>query len=70
MEMWRNLTICLLYQAKVPSYILKILIWVLFRTTNGQLRATIGLWDSFNKDAALEIANYGERLLLRGAVYR
>jgi hypothetical protein len=40
---------------------------VLFRTTNGQLRATIGIWDSFNKASALEIANYGERLLFEEA---
>jgi hypothetical protein len=39
---------------------------VLFRTTNGQLRATIGLKRD-SKDAALEIANYGERLLFEEA---
>jgi hypothetical protein len=40
---------------------------VLFRTMNGQLRATIGLSDSFNKVSALEIANNGERLLFEEA---
>ena len=39
---------------------------VLFKTTNGQLRATIGLWKDSN-DAALEITNYGERLLFEEA---
>ena len=39
---------------------------VLFRTTNGQLRATIGLKKD-SKDAALEIAISGERLLFEEA---
>jgi hypothetical protein len=39
---------------------------VLFRTTNGQLRATIGIWKG-TKDAALDIANSGERLLFEEA---
>jgi hypothetical protein len=40
---------------------------VLFKTTNGELRATIGLWDSFDKRSALDIANTGERLLFEEA---
>jgi hypothetical protein len=40
---------------------------VLFRTMNGQLRATIDFWDSFNKLSAPEIANNGEQLLCEEA---
>ena len=40
---------------------------VLFKTTNGQLRATIGLWVRTVTDAALEIANSGHRLLFEEA---
>ncbi len=39
---------------------------VLFRTTNGQLRATIGICKD-KEDAALDIANTGERLLFEEA---
>lgn len=39
---------------------------VLFKTTNGQLRATIGNWED-KDDTAMTIANTGERLLFEEA---
>ena len=39
---------------------------VLFTTTNGKLRATIGIWNDTN-ETAMEIANTGERLLFEEA---
>ncbi len=40
---------------------------VLFITSSGRLRATIGLWHSFKKNPALEISNTGERLTFEEA---
>jgi len=39
---------------------------VLFTTTNGKLRATIGIWEDKN-DTAMDIALTGERLLFEEA---
>ncbi len=62
-EVKREIIAWRIFHTHNPVYEIAI---VLFRTTNGQLRATIGLYED-KKDWALDIANSGERLLFEEA---